>query len=102
MPHVCGDEDHFSHVVFPAGPRRIVSGRGRVCRMMPEIFFFDRSAVEVAPALIGAELLFDGAGGVIAEVEAYEPDDPASHRFSGRNARPAALFGPAGRASYAR
>src|SRR3546814_4348377 len=81
MPHVCGDEDHFSHVVFPAGPRRIVSGRGRVCRMMPEIFFFDRSAVEVAPELIGAELLFDGAGGVIAEVEAYEPDDPASHSF---------------------
>ena len=41
--------------------------------------FFDRSVHEVAPDLIGATLLVDGAGGTIVEVEAYHPTDPASH-----------------------
>jgi DNA-3-methyladenine glycosylase len=60
--------------------------------------FFARSVHEVAPELIGATLLFDGVGGTIVEVEAYDQDDPASHSFRGRTARTASMFGPAGHA----
>jgi len=58
--------------------------------------FFARPVHEVAPELIGATLLFDGVGGTIVEVEAYDQDDPASHGFRGRTARTASMFGPAG------
>ena len=60
--------------------------------------FFARSVHEVAPELIGSTLLFDGVGGTIVEVEAYDQDDPASHGFRGRTARTASMFGPAGHA----
>jgi DNA-3-methyladenine glycosylase len=60
--------------------------------------FFARSVHEVAPELVGATLLVDGVGGTIVEVEAYAPDDPASHSFRGRTARNRAMFGPAGHA----
>lgn len=56
--------------------------------------FFDRPASEVAPELIGAHLTVDGVGGIVVEVEAYEPHDPASHSFRGRTARNQAMFGP--------
>ena len=46
--------------------------------------FFLRSVHEIAPELIGAELLVDGVGGVIVEVEAYDHDDPASHGYLNR------------------
>lgn len=64
--------------------------------------FYARSAVEVAPNLIGAllvrrlreELLV----GRIVETEAYMgPDDPASHAYRGMTARNASMFGPGGR-----
>ncbi|MBA3363337.1 MAG: DNA-3-methyladenine glycosylase, partial [Actinobacteria bacterium] len=50
--------------------------------------FYARSATEVAPALLGQVLvraLPDGtrAAARIVEVEAYGPDDPASHAFRG-------------------
>ena len=60
--------------------------------------FFARSVHEVAPELVGATLLVDGVGGAIVEVEAYDPDDPASHAYRGRTPRNAAMFGPPGHA----
>ena len=60
--------------------------------------FFARSVHEVAPDLIGATLLVDGVGGTIVEVEAYDQEDPASHAYTGRTARNATMFGPAGHA----
>ena len=53
---------------------------------------------EVAPELIGATLLFDGVGGVIVEVEAYDQDDPASHSYGGPTPTRASMFGPPGHA----
>jgi DNA-3-methyladenine glycosylase len=58
--------------------------------------FFDRSVHEVAPELIGATLLFNGAGGTIVEVEAYHHTDPAAHSYNGRTERNAVMFGPPG------
>ncbi|HLX32913.1 MAG TPA: DNA-3-methyladenine glycosylase [Gaiellaceae bacterium] len=60
--------------------------------------FFARSVHEVAPELIGATLLFDGVGGTIVEVEAYDQDDPASHAFPGMRPTTASMFGPPGHA----
>ena len=60
--------------------------------------FFARSVHEVAPELVGATLLFDGAGGVIVEVEAYDHEDPAAHGYRGQTPRNAAMFGPPGHA----
>ncbi len=60
--------------------------------------FFARSVHEIAPELIGATLLFDGVGGTIVEVEAYDQVDPASHSFRGLTARTASMFGPPGHA----
>jgi DNA-3-methyladenine glycosylase len=61
--------------------------------------FFARSVHEVAPDLIGVTLLFDGVGGRIVEVEAYDHEDPASHAYGGRRTpRNASMFGPPGRA----
>jgi DNA-3-methyladenine glycosylase len=59
--------------------------------------FFQRDVCLVARELVGWTLRVDGVGGVIVETEGYAPDDPASHSFSGRTSRNAAMFGPAGR-----
>jgi DNA-3-methyladenine glycosylase len=58
--------------------------------------FFDRSVHEVARELIGATFLFNGAGGVIVEVEAYHQSEPAAHSYGGRTERNAIMFGPPG------
>jgi DNA-3-methyladenine glycosylase len=60
--------------------------------------FFARSVHVVAPELIGATLLFDGVGGVIVEVEAYDHEDPAAHGFRGETPRTRSMFGPPGHA----
>lgn len=58
--------------------------------------FFNRSVHEVAPELIGATMLFNGAGGIITEVEAYHHTEPAAHSYGGETERNAVMFGPAG------
>ena len=60
--------------------------------------FYAASVHDVAPRLVGATLLVDGVGGTIVEVEAYHPEDPASHAFRGRTPRNASMFGPPGHA----
>lgn len=64
---------------------------------MVDIDWDEPSAVAVAPRLLGWELVSGGVAGRIVEVEAYEPDDPASHTFRGETKRNAAMFGQAGR-----
>jgi DNA-3-methyladenine glycosylase len=55
--------------------------------------FFQRPVLDVARELIGAELYVDGVGGVIVEVEAYHPDDQASHAYGNRRTpRNGAMF----------
>lgn len=73
-----------------AGPRRAEARLGAD--------FFSGSVHDIAPALIGCQLFYDGVGGVIVEVEAYEREDPASHSFVGLTPRTKIMFGPPGRA----
>lgn len=60
-----------------------------------------RSAVDVAPSLLGSVVVNRTAEGAVAirvtEVEAYMgADDPGSHAYRGRTARNEVMFGPAG------
>jgi DNA-3-methyladenine glycosylase len=68
-----------------------------VSRLLPQSFYA-RDALVVAEALLGQQI---HAGGVvlrITEVEAYRPDDSASHCRMGRTARNAPMWGPPGHA----
>ena len=63
--------------------------------------FFDRSAIEVAPDLLGRVLVrLTPAGPIelrLTEVEAYAgSEDPGSHAYRGRTQRNAVMFGPPG------
>ena len=54
------------------------------------------SVHDVARRLLGWTFLRDGVGGRIVEVEAYAPDDPASHAYRGRTARNSSMFAAPG------
>jgi DNA-3-methyladenine glycosylase len=63
--------------------------------------WLSRPSPEVAPDLIGCVLvrqLADGTivRGLIVEIEAYAPDDPACHAYRRRTPRNSVMFGPAG------
>ncbi|MEX2136440.1 MAG: DNA-3-methyladenine glycosylase [Chloroflexota bacterium] len=63
--------------------------------------WFDRSAADVAPDLLGAFLIHDTPAGRIAgrivEVEAYlGPEDLAAHSSRGQTPRNSVMFGPPG------
>lgn len=59
---------------------------------MSLLAFLNREAAIVAPELLGARFLVHGVGGLIVEVEAYHPTDPASHSFRGPTPRNGAMF----------
>ncbi len=63
--------------------------------------WYDRSAIELAPELLGMQLTHDApdgrVAGTIVEVEAYlGPEDLAAHSAHGRTARNGVMFGPPG------
>src|ERR1700722_20238114 len=85
----------------PAG-RRLPVVQSDVPELLPRAFF-DRTATDVAPDLLGCVFWSDSPAGRVAvrlvEVEAYEGTlDPASHSFRGRTARNGVMFGPPGHA----
>ena len=83
-------------MLFARRRRGSITGRGPLLKLQQD--FFARSVHEVAPELIGAELLVKGVGGLIVEAEAYDHQDPASHGYGGRTARNTSMFGPPGHA----
>jgi len=100
MFQACCNGDTDSTCAVPPLKSRFTM-RQRACndgRMQKRLTraFFSRSVHDVAPDLIGAILLFNGAGGQIVEVEAYHHTDPAAHSFRGPTDRNAVMFGPAG------
>lgn len=62
---------------------------------LPETFY-ERPVLEVARALIGCSVAYDGCSGVIVETEAYHHSEPACHAFVGLTPRTRTLFGPPG------
>jgi DNA-3-methyladenine glycosylase len=84
----------FQIVKDPHPLRQLLAATGRV-----SLEFFERPAVELAPALLGCVLKHGDTAGMIVETEAYLGiDDLAAHGSRGVTERTKVLFGPAGRA----
>ncbi|MEO9220186.1 MAG: DNA-3-methyladenine glycosylase [Mycobacteriaceae bacterium] len=65
--------------------------------VLPEAWFA-RTALEVAPELLGCTFRHAGVALRITEVEAYMGEaDPGSHAYRGPNKRNQAMYGPPGR-----
>jgi DNA-3-methyladenine glycosylase len=84
-----------------AAPAVAAPGAMADTRFISDRAWFDRSAAELGPDLLGALLVHDTPEGRIAgrvvEVEAYlGPEDQAAHSSHGLTARNAAMFGPPG------
>lgn len=67
--------------------------------ILPE--WCDRPSIQLAPDLLGCTLHRQLPEGpilrtTIVETEAYAPNDPACHAYSGKSKRNAAMFGPPG------
>ena len=62
------------------------------------VSFYLRTALEVAPELLGKVLIHGPVALEILETEAYLPDDSACHAYKGKTERNAPMFGPPGRA----
>jgi DNA-3-methyladenine glycosylase len=78
----------------------LITCHGSILRMQA-LTLLERSVLEVAPALIGWELLAHGdsvtTGGIIVETEAYRSaDDPAAHCYRGPTLRNTPMWGAAG------
>lgn len=87
--------------MIPAGA--VAAGRSGAASLslIDDRTWFDRSAADVAPELLGAVLVHDTPGGRIAgrivEVEAYlGPEDLAAHSSRGETPRNAVMFGQPG------
>lgn len=73
--------------------RRLPNGAGEV---LPREWFA-RSALDVAPDLLGRVLVHAGVAVRLTEVEAYEGQrDPGSHAYRGPTRRNQVMFGPPG------
>jgi DNA-3-methyladenine glycosylase len=70
--------------------------------LMLPLSFFQQNCLELAPALLGCELVHNDprgfTSGIIVETEAYREDDEASHSFRGPTPRNEVMFGPGGHA----
>ena len=78
----------------PRDPLR--HGPGPYAQQMPSPEVLAGPVEVVAPLLLGAVLRHGEVAVELTEVEAYGPDDPASHAYRGRTPRNGVMFGPPG------
>lgn len=82
----------------PASPAHSTSAEEIASRIVLGPSFYDRPVLDVAPALLGCVVEFEGCAGVIVETEAYHHTEPACHAYVGLTARTSVLYGAPGTA----